>query len=109
MNDFDDKNELEKNNKSADLDYWEGLSEEEKIKELNMFTEQRRQESIAKYGRDIYAENRTIGSKKAVKRRDTIDKIIHILNVVKPFIIFGVLIFLLIAVWGGLATSYANF
>ena len=74
-----------------------------------MFTEERRQESIAKYGRDIYAENRSAGSKKAVKRRDTIDKIFHILNVLKPFIIFGILIFILIVVWGGLVTSYANF
>lgn len=101
MNEYD--NEEKEKNSSADLDYWEGLSEEDKIKELNMFTEQRRQESIAKYGRDIYAENRTVGNKKAVKRRDTIDKIIHILNVLKPFIIFGVLIFLLIAVWGNVA------
>ena len=103
---YDDE---EQKSKSADLDYFENLSDEDKIKELNMFTEQRRQESIAKYGRDIYAENRSVGSKKAVKRRDNIDKFLHILNVLIPFIVFGVLIFILIFVWGGLATSYANF
>ena len=102
---YNEEDENEKS-KSADLDYFESLSDEDKIKELNMFTEQRRQESIAKYGRDIYAENRSVGSKKAVKRRDTIDKIIHFINVIKPFVVFGILIFILIAVWGGVDSSY---
>ena len=30
---------------------------EEEIKELNLYAEERRQESIAKYGRDIYAKS----------------------------------------------------
>ena len=107
MNNYDNENNDEKD-KSADLDYWEGLSEEDKIKELNMFTEQRRQESIAKYGRDIYAENRTVGNKKAVQRRDRIDKIIHIINAIKPFFIAGILIFILISIWSGVASTYAN-
>ena len=87
--------------KTSELDYYENLSEEDKIKELNLFTEQRRQESISKYGRDIYSENRKIGNEKAVKLRDRIDKFFHIIEIIKPFILVGLLIFILIKVWGG--------
>ncbi len=57
------------------LERFDKMSDEEKQKELNLFTEQRRQESIQKYGRDIYSENRTVGSKKPIKFRNVFDKI----------------------------------
>ena len=91
--------EDEEKSKLTELDYYESLSEEEKIKELNLFTEQRRQESLAKYGRDIYAEDREIGDKKAIKNRDIIDKLLDYFYIIKYIIVFVILIFILVKVW----------
>ena len=98
MNNFDENNE-EKNNNKDD----ENPLTEDEIKELNLYTELRRQESMAKYGRDIYAEDRKIGNKKAIDRRNFWDKIFDIYIAIRVYVLFAVLITILALVWGGLA------
>ena len=80
---------------------------EEEIKELNLYAEERRQESIAKYGRDIYAENRTIGNKKIQKANGIIDKILSIFFKSFHYVIIILLIFILIRVWIPLIRHYS--
>ena len=80
---------------------------EEEIRELNLYTEERRQESIAKYGRDIYAENRKIGNEKTKKINGRIDKIFNF--IFKSFhpILFIILIAILLFVWIPLIQQYS--
>ena len=106
--------ENDEQNKHSDLDYWDGLSEDEKIKELNLFTEQRRQESIQKYGRDIYDKesnideegNKKVEHSKASKFRNIIDKIIDFYSLWRdPILVIIALIigFIILAkVWMGM-------
>ena len=86
------------NHKLTDLDYYDKLSDEEKLKELN---EQIHQESIAKYGRDIYSENKQVGNPKAVKRRNFWDKIFDVYYNIRVYLLLTILIFILVKVWSG--------
>ena len=74
------------------LERFDKMSDEEKQKELNLFTEQRRQESIQKYGRDIYSENRTVGSKKPIKFLSTFMLFAQSIKYL-TFIVSGVILF----------------
>ena len=94
--------------KLTDLEYFDKLSDEEKIKELNLLNEQQHQESIAKYGRDIYAENRQVGNPKAVEKRNFWDKIFNIYYNIRVYLLFAILIFILVKVWGGALISLKN-
>ena len=89
------------NHKLTDLDYYDKLSDEEKLKELNLLNEQIHQESIAKYGRDIYSENKQVGDPKAVKRRNFWDKIFDLYYNIRVYLLLAILIFILVKVWSG--------
>ena len=80
---------------------------EEELKELNLYIEERRQESIAKYGRDIYSENRQIGNKKTQKINGFIDKICNFFLNNFYLILFIILISILIMVWIPVISSYS--
>ncbi len=85
----------------------ENLLTEEEIKELNLFTEERRQESIAKYGRDIYAEDRKVGNQKTRKTNTIIDKFLKALYYIIHYGLIILLIVALIAVWLPLISDYS--
>lgn len=87
------------NHNLTDLDHYDKLSDEEKIKELNLLKEQLHQESIAKYGRDIYSEDRQVGNPKAVDKRNFWDKIFNIYYNIRVYLFLAILIFILIKVW----------
>ncbi|MBR2289219.1 MAG: hypothetical protein IJ867_01005 [Clostridia bacterium] len=80
---------------------------EEEIRELNLFTEERRQASIAKYGRDIYAENKTIGNKKVQKVNGLFDKIFDFIYKSFHPILFIILILILLFIWVPLIKEYS--
>ncbi len=79
---------------------------EDELRELNLYAEQKRQESLEKYGRDIYDDNKEIGSKKAIKRRNFWDKVVDIYLAIRMYVLFAILIFILAMVWGNLALPH---
>ena len=72
---------------------------EEELKELNLYAEEKRQESMAKYGRNIYDKNDKIGNEKFLKTSRFIDKIFDIYFNIRIYLLFAILIFILIFVW----------
>ena len=80
---------------------------EEEQKKLNWWEATQRQESIEKYGKDIYTD-KEIGMKKMRKINNIIDRTLKIVWVL--LIISGilVLIFLLFSGWGNLYRTYVK-
>ncbi len=73
---------------------------EEELRELNLYAEEQKQESMAKYGRNIYDEKGKIGNEKFLKVTKFIDKIFDVFFNIRIYLLFAVLIIILIFVWG---------
>ena len=72
---------------------------EEELRELNLYAEEKRQESMAKYGRNIYDKNSKIGNEKIIKGRNFIDKLFDIYFNTRTYILIGLLLIILVIVW----------
>ena len=72
---------------------------EEEARKLNMWEAERRQQSIEKYGRDIYT-NKEIGSKKIRKFNKKLDIVVKGIIAICAFILFSFLLKILANVWG---------
>jgi len=104
--DEENKNIDETSNQKDSQDNENSLSEEE-IRELNLYAEEQRQASIAKYGRDIYKENIKIGNEKFQKASGIIEKILSFFfGHLALWLIIGLLI-ILFFVWIPLSQQYS--